>query len=424
VSAPEPPTAAEAPERLRILVTLAYYAPHVSGLTIHARRLAEGLAARGHRVTVLTSRHRPDLPARETLAGVEVVRVTVAWRFGKGAVMPTYLAAALPLLRRADLVAMNLPTVPSESVLLPILARVVLRRPVVATYHCDLQLPEGPFNRLVGSAVRLVTRGAATLAHRLVAYTEDYARASPILRRFPAKLVVIPPPVAMPLPDPAAAAALRRRWAPGGEVLVGCACRLAREKGVDHLLRALPLAERTLGPVRLLFAGETEQVLGEGQYRRFLEPIIAAAGHRWVPLGVLSPQELASFYAACDVTVLPSVNMTESFGLVQVESMLCGTPVVATELPGVRVPVRATGMGVVVPPRDAEALAAAIVRVVQHRSHFVRPRAEVARIFSFADTISRYEALFRELVRTSRPLRQAATRSAGRGTGPYNGGSR
>lgn len=401
MSLPEPDSAAGDLRGLRILVTLAYYAPHVSGLTIHARRLAEGLAARGHRVTVLASRHRPELPRRERLAGVDVVRVGVAWRLGKGAVMPTYLATALPLLRRCDLVALNLPTVPSESVFLPALARVALRRPVVATYHCDLQFPEGLGNRLLAGAVRLVTLGAASLAHRLVAYTEDYALASPVLRRFPEKLRVVSPPVDMPVPDPAVVAALRRRWATAGEVLVGCACRLAREKGVHHLLHALSLVERNVGPVRLLFAGEIEEVIGEQRYRSFLEPLIAAAGQRWVPLGVLPPAELAAFYAACDVTVLPSVNMTESFGLVQVESMLCGTPVVATDLPGVRVPVRTTGMGLVVPPQDPEALAAAIAQVVRQRASFVRPRTEVTRHFSLSDSISRYETLFQQLVRAT-----------------------
>jgi glycosyltransferase involved in cell wall biosynthesis len=382
---------------MRILLTLTYYAPHVSGLTTHARRLAEGLAARGHRVTVLAARHRRNLPLREELGGVQVVRVPVAWRVSKGSVMPTYLPTLLPLLQAAEVVAINLPSGPTETLLLPLLARLLPRRPVVATYHCDVELPGGAASQLLNRALRLANLLGAALVRRVVAYTRDYAEASPVLRRFPHKLEVIPPPVDIPHPDPQAVAALRHRVAPGGEVIVGLACRLAHEKGIDYLLHALPLLEERLGPVKVAFAGQEAGVIGEDRYYRQLQPLLAGAHQRWVPLGVLDPVQLAAFYAACHVTVLPSVNRTESFGLVQVESMLCGTPVVATDLPGVRVPVRSTGMGLIVPPRDPLSLAAAIAQVVTDRARYVKPRRVVAGHFSLAESLSRYEALLSRL---------------------------
>jgi glycosyltransferase involved in cell wall biosynthesis len=382
---------------MRLLITLTYYAPHVSGLTVHARRLAEGLAARGHEVTVLTSRHDRRLPRRETIAGVDVVRVPVAMSLSKGAVMPTYLAEALPHLRRAEIVSINLPTSPSEALLLPLVARVGPRRALVATYHCDLQLAPGVWNVMVSRAVQTCNVAASALARRIVAYTSDYARNSRVLRRCPHKVEVIPPPVDMPVPDPDIVSAFRRRHAPSGEILLGVASRLASEKGLDHLLRAIPGLRTELGPVRVLFAGETTGVIGEERYRRLFQPMLASVGDSWVPLGVLEQPQLATFFGACDVTVLPSVNMTESFGLVQVESMLCGTPVVTTDLPGVRVPVRTTGMGLVVPPRDPGALVAAISQIARNRARFVRPRDEVMRSYSLADSIARYEALFHRL---------------------------
>jgi len=98
--------------------------------------------------------------------------------------------------------------------------------------------------------------------------------------------------------------------------------------------------------------------------------------------------------------VLPS--QSECFGLVQPEAMLCGTPVVATDIPGARVPVRETGMGTLVPAGDAESLAAAIVGVVSDRQRFVRPRDEVARVFSLEVTLDRYEEVLRDAARGSR----------------------
>ncbi len=115
-------------------------------------------------------------------------------------------------------------------------------------------------------------------------------------------------------------------------------------------------------------------------------------------MGVLSSEELAAFYPNCDLLVLPSLNSTESFGLVQVEAMLHGTPSIASNLPGVRQPVLQTGMGQVAPIGDAQALAEAIVEVLRNRETYVRPRQEIAARFSTARTADGYEALFAKLL--------------------------
>ncbi|MGI8486100.1 MAG: glycosyltransferase family 4 protein, partial [Thermomicrobiales bacterium] len=121
-------------------------------------------------------------------------------------------------------------------------------------------------------------------------------------------------------------------------------------------------------------------------------------------LGVLSGQELADFYAACDVLVLPSINWTETFGLVQVEAMLCGTPSICSDLPGVREAVRLTGMGRTAKPGDANDLAAAIIDVIANRDRYVKPATEIADRFSLPVTIDAYEGVYKgEQVDLNRP---------------------
>lgn len=385
---------------MRILFALTYYRPHISGLTIFAARLAEALAARGHEVTALASRHSPELAREETLDGVRVVRVPVGLRVSKGALMPSYAGAARPLVRTAEVVVTNLPATPMEAVVLPILARFGARRPVAAVYYCDVRLPGGLFNRVVDEAVYLTNVAACALATRVVTLTDDYARHSPVLRRFRAKCESITPAVRFEPPAREAASAFRARHAPRGETLVGMAARFAAEKGVEHLLEALPRVRREVGPVRLLFTGDPRGAVGEERYWERMRPLLEREGDACAFLGTLGLGELAAFYAACDVTVLPSTNSTEAFGLVQLESMLCGTPVVASDLPGVRVPVGETGMGRVVAPGDASALARALVEVVRDREAFVRPRAEVERRFSFDAMVTAYEELFARLRRS------------------------
>jgi glycosyltransferase involved in cell wall biosynthesis len=77
--------------------------------------------------------------------------------------------------------------------------------------------------------------------------------------------------------------------------------------------------------------------------------------------------------------------------------MLCGTPSIACALPGVRQPVLQTGMGEVVPIGDHESLAASILRVLDNRDYYLRPRAEIAAKFSTELTAARYEELFAAL---------------------------
>jgi glycosyltransferase involved in cell wall biosynthesis len=148
----------------------------------------------------------------------------------------------------------------------------------------------------------------------------------------------------------------------------------------------------------VLFAGQHEGVLGEEAYAQKLAPQIERLGKHWSFLGVLPPQEWAAFFHVAEVTVLPSINSTESFGMVQVESMTCGTPVVASDLPGVRQPVRMTGMGLTVPPQDPESLAEALIQILDRPGRFQGDSRAIARKFAPDAIASDYEALYAGLL--------------------------
>lgn len=380
---------------MRVLVALTYYRPHTSGLTIYAERLARSLSARGHAVTVLTSRFDPTLPLREERDGVSIVRVPVAARVSKGVLMPTFGLVATRLALRHDVLSLHLPQLDASG--LALRGR-LLGRPVVVTYHCDLTLPDTPLNRLVNRVVVWSDRATGKLADAIVAYTDDYATHSRFLSRFLPKVRVIPPPVEVASPADAEVAAFRQRWNPTGAPVVGMAARLATEKGVEVLLRALPRVREKHPGLRVLYAGQHEDVLGEAAYRERLRPLLEQEGARWAFLGVLSPPEMALFFSTLDALVVPSLNSTESFGLVQVEAMLRGTPSVASALPGVRQPVLMTGMGEVFPVGDEGALAESLIRVLSDRSAYVRPASEIEALFSSERTAETYERLFGELL--------------------------
>jgi len=233
-------------------------------------------------------------------------------------------------------------------------------------------------------------------------HTKDYADNSPFLSPFKEKLVYVLPPVEMPEPIPGQVAAWRRELLVEDNKLVGYAGRFVEEKGFDFLLKSIPYVVERIPEVKFVYAGEVNVV-----YESFFEKCRHWVD-RWsdhvIMLGLLTDmQKVANFYAMCDVLALPS--RTDCFPMVQAEAMLCGTPAVATDIPGLRVPVRTTGMGRLVRPQDERALAEGLVDVLTNRERYVRSREEIRAIFDLEKTVDVYEGLFESLI--YRVLRQA-----------------
>jgi glycosyltransferase involved in cell wall biosynthesis len=377
---------------VRIVAFVTYYRPHWTGLTRHAQLVAEGMAARGHEVTVVTTRHRPDLPREERLDGVRVVRLPVLGRVSRGMVAPAVVWRTPGEVGRADVVHLHSPQ--AEAAWVALWAR-VLGRPVVMTHHADLVLPRGLGNRLLETVVHANLGLAARMSSLVVAYSDDYARHSRLLRRVLGRTRAISPPVAIPAPSPDGVARLRAELGLETRTAILCCGRFVEEKGQDVLLAAIPGLVERLGEVVVLFAGEFDTIAYERFYQR-LRPEIERHGERVRFLGLIDDrQRLADLYAAVDVLALPS--RSECFALVQPEAMRCGTPVVASDIPGGRVPVGESGMGRLFRPGDAADLAGAVAEVVGHRALFVRPAAEIRRRYDLERSLDRYEEAFGEL---------------------------
>src|ERR671937_2076829 len=156
-------------------MTLTYYHPHWTGLTMIARHLAEGLAARGHSVTVLASQHEPDLPRREEIGGVHVVRVPTIGRISRTMVMPTFPVALARLTARNQIVHLHTPM--PEALLVVAQAR-LLGRPTLITHQGDVVMPAGAINRLIQRGMDASIGLGMRLADGVVVHVADYARHS------------------------------------------------------------------------------------------------------------------------------------------------------------------------------------------------------------------------------------------------------
>jgi glycosyltransferase involved in cell wall biosynthesis len=387
---------------MKILTVLTYYRPHTSGLTIYAERLARAFVKRGHEVTVMTTQYDKSLPLEDTMDGVRVVRVPVAFRLSKGVIAPTFGLVATKLVAQHDVVQMHLPQFDAPGVAL---RGRLFRKPAVLTYHCDLQLPSGLFNRFVNAVVQFQNNMAGILADHIVTYTQDYADHSRYLSRYASKLTPILPPVELPDPAPGAIQA----FADANRVkdrcpVIGMAARFASEKGVEVLLDAMPAILKKYPKAQVLFAGQYQDVMGEQAYAARLMPRIRAyeaAGH-WKFLGILNPEQMAAFYPNLDVITVPSLNSTEAFGLVQIEAMVNGVSSVPSALPGVRQPVLMHGMGRVAEIGDPASLAGAILEVLDEAEKSKKDPAAIARQYDPDTVAAEYEKLFEKLMEKKR----------------------
>jgi glycosyltransferase involved in cell wall biosynthesis len=381
---------------VRILTVLTYYRPHTSGLTIYAERLARALARRGHQVTVLTSQFEKSLPLAEDKDGVCIRRIPVLMRISKGVIMPTLGLAATQEIRGHDVLLLHLPQFDASG--LALRGR-LLKKPTVIIYHSDLFLPPGWFNRVVNAVIDLMNNVAAVFTHRISSYTEDFANHSPYLRRFSKKVRVIAPAVEVPEAGTDEVKAFARKHNPNdSHPIIAMATRFAAEKGIELLLQAHPEVLEKFPKAVVWFAGQYENVLGEEEYKQRLWPQVQklVASKQWKFLGTLSMEEMSAFYPNIDLLVVPSTNSTETFGLVQIEAMMNGKPVVAADLPGVRQPVRMTGMGKVTPVGDSRALARNIIEVLSGLDEF-RDGQNLREKFSPQICASRHEVLFNEI---------------------------
>jgi glycosyltransferase involved in cell wall biosynthesis len=383
---------------MKILTVLTYYRPHTSGLTIYAERLARAFVKRGHEVTVMTTQFDPSLPREETMDGVKVIRIPVAARVSKGVIAPTFGWVATKLVARHDVVQLHLPQFDAPGVAL---RGRLFGKPAVLTYHCDLLLPPGFFNRIVNTVVDFQNNMAGLLSNHIVTYTQDYADNSPYLSNYASKLTPILPPVEMPVPTPEAVSAFAsKHHIDERKPVIGMAARFAAEKGVEVLIDAMPTILKKYPKAQVLFAGTYQNVMGEQAYSDRLMPRIReyeVQGH-WTFLGNLDPVQMAAFYPSLDVLTVPSLNSTEAFGLVQIEAMLNGVPCVPSALPGVRQPVSMHGMGRVAKIGDSASLAESILSVLNDPKKFQGDIESIKKSYDPDSIAQEYENLFAKLM--------------------------
>jgi glycosyltransferase involved in cell wall biosynthesis len=330
---------------IKVLQLYKDYYPVLGGIENHIRMLAEGLRPLDVDVRVLVT-NTGSHTVTESIEGVPVTKTGRQLNVSSAPVSLGFFPAVRRLEQGIDIAHAHMPYPPGE------LAQLLFGRSrrFVATYHSDI-VRQRVLGALYRPMLQLVLRATNLIAVSNPVYIQD----SPFLRRHADKCRVIhfgvdPARFAL-TPALAEQAAVWRSRYPG-QALILFVGRLRHYKGVNVLIEAM----RSVSGAQALIVG-----IGplEAAWRQ--QAADAGVADRVTFLGELSNAEVLAVLHAADVFVLPSTNRAETFGIVQIEAMACGLPVICTELgTGTSYVNRHGETGLVVPPNDAAALTAAL----------------------------------------------------------------
>jgi phosphatidyl-myo-inositol alpha-mannosyltransferase len=380
------------------IVTQSYY-PRFGGVTEHVHATATELVRRGHDVRVITARFD-----EESDAGLQVERIgrNVLIPYNRAYVDYTIgwnLTGQLKALFRKhafDLIHTHCPAAPS----LPLLAVAAAECPQVGTFHMTGR------NRIQEIFRGPLTRRMARLDARIAvsATAEECAG-----HYFGGTYRIIPNGVDVdrfhPDNDPF------EQWQSPDKVNIVFVGRLDPRKGVDLLINAVPqVVERTRGRARFL-------IVGDSYLRAKLEGSVRSDMRQHITfIGAVPAADLPRWYATADIFVSPATG-NESFGIVLIEAMAAGKPVVCSDIPGYRSAVIPDYNGVLHAPGDVDALADALCGLVEdddHRTTLSINGRKRALDFAWPRVTDAIEAVYQSLIAppssaaTSRPAARSA----------------
>ena len=329
-------------QKIRILQITKFFYPHFGGMEKVVRDINIGLKENVN-MKVLTCQVKGK-GNKEIIDGIEVFRAGSIGTYFSVPISFTFPFLLKKLSKDRDILHFHLPF--PLSVMSYLLVKP--RGKIIVWWHSDILKPKSLYKLYKPFLKRFLNK-----VDKIIVATPYHIKNSDILKDFEDKCEVVPYGIDVEqfnftdgIKDKVEK--IRREYGPKIILFVG---RLIYYKGLEYLIQAMKGVDAKL------------LIIGEGYLKENLQKLVdkLKIENKVFFLGRVGNSGIVAYYYACDIFVLPSIEKTEAFGLVQLEAMACGKSVVNTNLPtGVPYVSQSKITGLTVPPKDAKALAGAI----------------------------------------------------------------
>jgi glycosyltransferase involved in cell wall biosynthesis len=350
---------------MKILQIPVRFYPFVGGVENYVYYLSKELVKKGHDVTVICA-NEPNTKKKETIDGIKVKRLSYV-----GKIANTNITPKLPLeilKEDFDILHTHLPT-PWSADWSAIISK-IKNSPLILTYHNDI-VGDGFANYIAKFYNTTMIKLLLNKANKIIIYRPNYLEFSPYLKKYRHKTEVIPGGVDINMFKP-----LNIEKEENVLFFLSVLDEFHKYKGLDYLLKAMKIVKKEIPDVKLIVGGEGKLL---DQYKKIVNSLDLKNNIKFI--GFISHEKAVEYYNKCDLFATPSISAKqEGFGMVLLEAMACGKPVVSTEIVGVADDIKERNAGRIVKPKNVNALADAIIEVLQDKEGAKRMGANGRRL--------------------------------------------
>ena len=376
---------------MKILFFSPYFYPYISGVTVSSKRILDYLK-KNNDITILTFLFNRNPDKDVNLNKLNVIQVPYLFKILKGFISPQSIIYFLKFVKNSDLIILSQPNF--EGLLLALIAK-VLGKKIISIFHCQVFLEGNILSKIVNFVLNISMKTQLNLSNKIVVYTKDYIDSLPYFKKLVNKTVDVLPPIKKYSSDKEFLNKLLKLK--GNQIWIGYAGRISVEKGIEYLVEAVHnIVIPVKTGIQIIFAGPYgADVAGENYYYSKIISLLKKYKIKSLFLGNLRSDNLGAFYKSIDILALPSINQTEAFGMVQAEAMMNGTPVIASNLPGVRMPIKLTRMGVITEPKNAKQISRTILSILEKKYKFANDKLvknaqdifDIKKVYKFYDDL-------------------------------------
>jgi len=340
----------------KLMIVYPYFYPHIGGAENYILNIIERLKEK-YEIVVVTTNHETNKNEISIIKGFKTYRLNVWFNISHTPINLLWYSQIKEIIKKED------PDIINAHMPVPFMTDLVVRlaqNKTILTYHNDV-VKEGLLGSI--SIIYNFTLGYSTLKNckTIIATSNDYVENSKYLQRFKEKISIISPGVDLEKYNPKLKKGFLKNSKENKITFVGQLSKFHKHKGLEYLIQAIKLLENE--KIHLYVCGKGDLV---EKYKKLC--IKFGIANKVSFLGFVKDDDLPKIYADSNIVVLPSYNKAEGFGMVLAEANACGIPVIGTNVGGIPVVIENGFNGLLVHPRDSEALAEAINKIIHDKA--------------------------------------------------------